>query len=316
MLLVALLFPLAAPAQQPATRAEGPLRIHYWPGGERLAEHVAAAARTLPPLPGLPTDLLERTAPIDVFLPPDAARLDSLLGGGVPEWGAAFAIPDAKRVVLPGYLSARAAPHQLPRLLRHELAHVALAHYLAPIRAPRWFDEGYARMAAGEWDAEATWMLRVAFALHRAPPLDSISLDWPAAEPDARIAYLLATSAVGYLVEHGGGDEGLRLFLERWRAGGALEPALRQTYGLTLAQFESHWIREVKARYGWAMLATSSLLFWAPAGFLLALLYARRRREQRERLERLREQEIPDAPAYWLGEEAEEEGVVDPEAGG
>jgi hypothetical protein len=310
--------PLAAPAQQPATRVEGPLVIHYWPGGERLAEHVAAAARALPPLPALPTDLLERTAPIDVFLAPDPARLDSLVGGGVPEWGAAFALPGEKRVVLPGYLSARAAPHQLPRLLRHELAHVALAQYLSPVRPPRWFDEGYARMAAGEWDAEAAWMLRVAFALHRAPPLDSISLDWPAAEQDARIAYLLASSAVGYLLEHGGGNEGLRLFLERWRKGGALEPALRQTYGFTVSQFESHWLREVKSRYGWAMLASASLLFWAPAGLLLALLYARRRREQRERLVRLREQEIPDAPAYWLGEEEplENEGVVDPEAGG
>lgn len=286
-----------------ADSAAGPLRFHYWPGGEGLARRLAEVAEMLPSLPAFPAGTLERDGPISVFLAPDAARFDSLAGGHAPEWSAGVALPAARVIILPGFISERAEPFRLGRILQHELAHLALHDYLAPARAPRWFDEGYAQWAAGEWGWEGAWQLWAAFTLNRAPPLDSISLDWPAAHADASLAYLLAFSAVSYLIEHGGGEEGLRIFLERWREGGALEPALRQTYGLTVAQFEHDWLRQVRQRYGWGLLLTNSLIFWAPMAGLIVLLTVRRRRRLHERLEALRADEIPDSPAYWLGEE-------------
>ncbi|MFP5355115.1 MAG: hypothetical protein ACLGIK_08170, partial [Gemmatimonadota bacterium] len=39
------------------------------------------------------------------------------------------------------------------RVLRHELAHLALHEYLGDLPT-RWFDEGYASYAAGEWDRD------------------------------------------------------------------------------------------------------------------------------------------------------------------
>jgi hypothetical protein len=287
----------------PGTLVEGALVIHFWPGGERLAQRLLEQARSQPPLPALPAGSLEAGGPISIFLAPDEAHFDSLAGGRTPEWSAGVAIPARRVIVLPAFLSERAAPYRLGTTLRHELAHIVLHDYLAPTVPPRWFDEGYAQWAAGEWGWDAAWQLRVAFALNRAPPLDSISLAWPAANTDARIAYLLALSTIAYLTEHGGGEVGLRIFLERWREGRALEPALRSTYGLTLAQFESDWIREIKARYGWALLLTHSLILWIPLAGLVILLTMQKRRRMRQRLEELRANEIPDSPAYWLGEE-------------
>ncbi|MBI4545726.1 MAG: hypothetical protein HY703_11060 [Gemmatimonadetes bacterium] len=291
--------PAAATPSCPLAVGNAALTLCYWPGGERLARRLLALALAAPPLPALPRRVLNGAEPVRIFLAPDAPRFDSLTGGRVPEWGAGVAAPEQSVIVLPAYASDRAAAHELGGVLRHELAHIALHRYLEAARIPRWFDEGYARWAAGEWDFEAAWMLRLAFALNRAPPLDSLELAWPGAEMEARVAYLLAASAVGFLTEQSG-ERGLRLLLERWRRAGALEPALRRTYGLTLSQFEEDWRKAVRKRYGWPVFLTHSLVFWLFAAVLLLVLYAVRRRRDRTRLAGLRASEPPDSPAYWL----------------
>jgi len=260
----------------------------------------------MPPLPALPPDLLEEGGPISVYLAPDPDHFTRLAGGRVPEWSAGIAIPERRRIVLPIYTRSSQRVHDLWKALHHELAHIALHSYLAPQRPPRWFDEGYAQWAAGDWGWEAGWQLRLAFALNRAPPLDSISLDWPRRRADAGIAYLLAFTTVTYLLEHGGGERGLTIFLERWRSSGSLESALRSTYGLTLAQFEHEWLQDVENRYGWALLLTHSITFWTPLGLIVLLMTIRKRRDLLRRIEELRAIEPPDSPAYWLEMEGEE----------
>lgn len=291
------------PARHPSPPLDSLVRglvvVHYGAGDERLARQILEVASASLALPALPGDVLRTGGPIRIFLAPDPAAFDSLTGGRIPEWGAGVAFPATGRIVLPAYASSRGAPHDLGRVLRHELAHVALHRYLRPARIPRWFDEGYARWAAGEWTWQAAWELRLAFALHRTPPLDSLALDWPAGAVDARVAYLLATRAVAFLVERSG-VRGLRLFLARWAEGDAMEPALRRTYGLTLAQFEEDWREDVEESYGWAFLLSYSLVFWLFVALALFLLYAIRRRRDRERRAALRAAEPPDDPAYWL----------------
>jgi hypothetical protein len=296
------LAPREIPGQVPDTIRAGPLVAVHWPGGERLARRVLDRVLTMPPLPALPEDVLDGGDPVWIYFAPDAERFDSLTGGRAPEWGAGIAFPDAGVIVLPAYFSRRGAPHELVRTLRHELAHIALHRYLDPARPPRWFDEGYARIAAGEWDLEAGWQLRLAFATGRAPHLDSLALEWPAREIEARVAYLLASSAVGYLIDRGG-ERALRIFLERWKETGSIESALRRTYGLTVGQFEEDWSAAVRKDFGWTYVLVYSAVFWSIAGVLLLFLYLRRRRYQMRRLEALRATDPPDAPAYWMGEE-------------
>lgn len=301
------------PAAGPDSVARGALVVHHWdaaPLATRLLDAVSAA----PALPGLPADVLAADDPVHIFLAPDPARFDSLTGGAAPEWGAGIALPEAGVIVLPAYASRRAAPGDLARILRHELAHVALHRYLAPARIPRWFHEGYARWAAGDLDWEAGWQLRLAFLLGRAPPLDSLTLAWPAAEAEARVAYLLSASAIEYLAQHGG-VRGLSLFLARWKEEGELEPALWRTYGLQLPQFEKAWRKHVRRRYGWLAFFSHSTVFWAFAGIVLLALFSLRRRRDRVRLAELRATEPPDEPAYWL-EPTEEAAPGQPGGGG
>ena len=279
------------------TLREGPLRFRYWAGGERLARHLAALTRGFTRLPGLPPDVLDGGAPVEIDLAPDPARWDSLTGGATPTWGVGIAVPEQGRIVLPAY--GRAPPLELGEILRHEIAHVALHRFLPGALVPRWLDEGYATWASGGLDAGSVWMLRLAFLLHRAPPLDSLELEWPAGEAQARLAYLLSASAVALLAERVG-EPGLAHLLAAWRERGSLDLALRSTFGITLGQFEVEWRQEVRRRYGWAVLVSDTLVFWLLVSPLLVVLVIVRKRRDRERLARLRASEPPDQPAWWV----------------
>lgn len=309
--LAAVTAPLHAPlhAQQGAVAAFD-VHIHFWSGQERLARSL------LPPeagvrFPGLPADILQRGEAVTVLIAPDAARWDSLTGGRSPDWGAGIAFPDRGVIVLPGYVSDRGGTHTLPVILRHELAHIALQRHIdAPI--PRWFNEGYATWTAGQFDADAGWMLRVAFLTNRAPPLDSLTLAWPLLADDARLAYLLSASAVRYLVSLGP-PEAFERFLGEWRESGSFEQALRDVYVLATPQFERLWRAHVRRSYGWLQVIAQSAFVWFVVTLLALVLFVVRRRRDRRRLEQMREAEPPDSPAYWVeGYEPEDDDGTSP----
>lgn len=304
----------AASAQRDvAAGAGGPWVFLATPELRPLAVRLHEIAVNAPPLPALPADVLAGEEPIRIALAESEAAFDSLTAGAAPDWGAGVAFPQRGFIVLPAYASPRGNVGELPTVLRHELAHVALERYLSPAAIPRWFTEGYASWAAGQLDFEAGWILRLSFLTGRAPPLDSLILGWPAGAADARVAYLLSASAVQWLHERGG-DRVLALFLERWKASGRFEASLRATYGLTLGQFERYWIESVRRRYGWLVFFAQASVAWAMLTLLVLVLFVIRRRRDRKRLEGLRETEPPDAPAYWLGEPATPAGQDRPDS--
>lgn len=284
-------------AQMLAGLRAGDIVIRFEPGQERLAR--AVLPRGAAPFPGLPDDILRRGADVSVLLARDEATFTRWTDGRAPEWGAGVAFPSRELIVLPAYAPRAPSARELRRTLRHELAHVALQRHLGSAQVPRWFTEGYATWTADQLDTEADWLLRVAFLTDRAPPLDSLELLWPRASTDARIAYLLSASAVRYLYAHGG-EPPLTAMLERWRAGASLDDAMRASYQFTLGRFERDWSKHVRNEYGWLRFLAQATVLWAIAGFTLIGMFFLRRRHNRRRLERMRANEIPDDPAYWL----------------
>lgn len=246
-------------------------------------------------LPGLRPEV---PSGVELYLAEDETALLSLVGTGVPDWGAGVALPDEGRIVIPSFVSSRGSGWSDARLLRHEWAHIALHQQLDGLRIPRWFDEGYAEWASGGWDPAEGWRLRIAIARGRAE-LDSITVAWPRSAADASLAYLLSATAIEYLVSRSG-TRGLEVLFRRWAEGGDMDDAFRRTYGVTLGQFEDGWTRYVRKRYGWLYVLSHSILFWFVGGLaLLGLVHIRRGRD-REGLARLRAEELPDAPAFWL----------------
>ncbi len=272
-------------------------RVRFAPADSLVALRVLELLEGQPPLPGMGAELPNG---VTAALAHTTEAFDRLTGGQVPEWRAGVAIPELGLLVVPTREGPRILDPAGVRVLRHEWAHLGLHQALGGLRIPRWFDEGYAQWASGGWDASESWRLRILLAVGRAPPLDSLSLAWPRDRAAADAAYLLAASAVSYLLE-GSGERGLALFLARWRDTRSFDDALRSTFGVTPGQFEEDWRRHVKRRYGWLFVASRSAVFWMALALVLLFMARSRQERNRSHMARLRAGEVPDLPAYWEG---------------
>jgi hypothetical protein len=280
-------------------------RIYFSAEDALVAERVSEILDAQPSLPGL-----DAGAPsgVHVVLAHSPAAFDEMTGGVVPEWRAGVAIPSLNLLVMPTGEGVRVVDGEGLRTLRHEWAHLGLSAHLGDLRIPRWFNEGYAQWASGGFETSEAWRLRVLIARGRAPEMESLELRWPSGRIEAETAYLLAASAVTYVLESGG-EVGLRVFLSRWRSLRSFDAAFRETFGLTPGQFEEDWRRHVKERYGWLFFLSHSGLFWLLLALVLLFMVRGRQGRNREKLARLRAGELPDAPAWWDGPAGASPGV-------
>ena len=267
------------------TLTSGTVRLIHAPRHLPLAREVLAAATRPMTLPGFGRGAVPDSSII--VLAPTPADFSAATGGRTPEWAGGVAIPDLRIIVLPAYPIPNVRPVDAAATLRHEVAHLALRERL-PGTIPRWFNEGYAEVAAGSWDVESGWTLRLAFLLGRAPPLDSLEMTWPRSAARARLAYLLSATMVDHLRRRSG-ERGFALLMDNWRREGSLDRSVRVTFGLTMGQLEDEWRKEVRKRYGWLSVATNVGLIWVIAlvlGFASILPRRIRNRERVAAMER------------------------------
>jgi hypothetical protein len=247
----------------------------------RLARALLAAAQAQDSFPGLPRP----RARVLVAIAPDAARFRRWVGPYAPEWGAAIAFPDEQRIVMQGRSAGSEAGDPV-QVLRHELAHLALHEYLGRV-VPRWFDEGYASVAAGEWSREAALETSVGMLWRALPGVDSVEAGFAGGGAAAAWSYTLAHRAVAELMALDTA-RGVAPLFAYWRAEGSLERALRRGYGLTGEGFDRHWRAATRRRYGALALAANLSLVAGGLGVLLGPLFLARRRRDRRRLAAMR----------------------------
>ncbi|HET8712233.1 MAG TPA: hypothetical protein VFM23_00955 [Gemmatimonadales bacterium] len=256
-----------------------------WPGHEALAVAIAETADRARGFPGIDA-LPDR--PIRIMLAPSRAIYDSLTRGRLPLWSEGAAYPDAGTIVLlAGGPSARPAV-----ALRHELAHLALRWHVGR-RAPLWFEEGYAAVAAHEWDRLDALRLNWQLARGVRMDLDDVDKALRGARGDAENGYALAATAV-LLLQRWGGERGLEPLMTNLATAESFDAALRATYHMTEGDFELRWQRDLGSRYGWISWAGAMGFFWLAIGSLLAVLVVLRRRRDRAKRAALERAEGPD----------------------
>ena len=296
--------PVQAAGQGWQETGTGSIKVVHQPRHSGRALEVLAWAEAQTPLPGLPAGFPSRAR---IILADSEAAWDSITEGLAPEWSAAVARPALGELVIPTYSSERTAFTDEAQTLRHEWAHLGLHEYLEGLQIPRWFDEGYAELAGGAWDAEAAWRLRVAIALGSVPPLDSLQLQWPRGGLAARNAYFLSATAVEAL-EGDAGDRGMGLFLAEWRRGRDFEGALASVYGHTVSSLERAWREHLKERYDWLWVASRVLAGWTFLVLLALVMRGFRRGRRRTEMAGLRARD-----AEGLGPEYDPPMDYDPE---
>jgi len=246
-----------------------------FPRDLQLARSLMAASVAHDTFPGLP----RTTARVVVAIAPDERRFREWSGPAAPEWGAAVADPVARRIVMQGSRASSAAGDPMVTL-RHELAHLALHDALGAL-PPRWFDEGYASFAAGEWGRDELLATNLALVLRGMPPLDGLDALFEGGESRAQQGYALAHRAVAELAALDP-ERGLTLFFGYWRSTRSLDQAIRRAYGMTETDFETRWKAATRRRYGalafFADVTLASLLVLVVIGPLWMI---RRQRDRR-----------------------------------
>ncbi len=279
--------PLAAQDDAPRRLDVGRFTAVYFPKDDALAHSLLRYAVRTDTFPWLPRPRQR----VLIAIAPDAARFRAWAGPNAPEWGAALAFPDSRRIVMQGS-SAGSGAGDPEVVLRHELAHLALHERLGD-KPPRWFDEGYASLAAREWQREDALAANVALALRGAPSLDELEESFNGGSNAAQSAYALSYRAVADLASLDR-ERGLTLFFRYWEQGASLDVAIRRAFGVTLAGFEKEYQSRTRRRYGaLAVLADLSLVLFVVSVLMLPFFLSRRLRDRK----RLRSMLAADAAA-------------------
>jgi len=265
------------PQEAPVRLDRGRFTVVCYPSDEKLATALLARAVSNDTFPGLPRPAQR----VLIAIAPDQRRFREWAGTSAPEWGAALAFPDSRRIVMQGKSAGSDAGDPL-EVLRHELAHLALHEYLGDL-PPRWFDEGYASYAARELTRNEVLATNFALALRGMPSFDELDDRFTQGATSAQAAYALAYRAVDDMASIDT-SHGLSLFFQHWKATGSLDRALRAAYGMTLATFERDWQQRTRRRYGGLALFSDLTLASVLVLLIITPLYLARRRRDRRRM--------------------------------
>jgi hypothetical protein len=255
--------------------------IVAFPSEARLARSMLEAAVARDTFPGLPRP----QAAVRILIAPDESTFREWVGPGAPEWGAAIAFPARHLIVMQGTNAGADAGDPLVTL-RHELAHLVLHEALGPF-VPRWFDEGYASYAAGEWGRDQLLATSFGLVWRGVPTLAALDSGFYAGAGRAERSYALAHRAVAELASISP-DKGLTLLFSHWKSEESFERALRRAHGMTTTQFEERFRGRVRRQYGALALAADVTVLSVFLVVLLGPLWYRRRKRQRARLDALR----------------------------
>jgi hypothetical protein len=291
-------------AQTMAPPAEGVTAIELKPepGLEALAAEVArrapaSLAAIRQDLAGLPMPqsieirLIKWASDIPRFAPE---------GRGAPEWASGVAYPDLGVVVVATRDQAQTI--DVHQVVAHELAHVALGAALRG-RAPRWLDEGFAFVHTSDWSMARVHTLTGMVWFGNVLTLAELERGFPRSESQAHRAYAQSYDFVAFLVRRGRNpteyDDGdrapFRYFLTQIAGGRSTRQAAVHAYGASLDQLFEEWRADLRQRYMVAPASLFSLAIWVLGALLLVAAFARRRRQNRRRLDQWERDEASEA---------------------
>lgn len=290
---VLVLLPSPGAGAAESVRIADGVRVTFEPVDAPFVEHVLGIVRETSPhlraTLGLPS-----ADTIHVHIAPTQEDFLTYTPGAIPDWGAGYAVPHRRLVVLrsPRITGTYDGSEEL---VVHELAHVMLHSALRGADIPRWLDEGFAMHMAREWGFWDRASLVVAVVSGNLVPLGAIQGVNRFPEHRAHLAYQQSALAVQYILRSYG-ESGLHALFDSLRRTGSIERACFETFGMSVVEFERDWLAYMERNYGWRMLLGESLsLVVAPLfGVLCLLAFLKIRRRRRATLRRWAREEVDD----------------------
>ena len=163
---------------------------------------------------------------------------------GSPMWADGLFDPVLGRIQIP-MQDALADRAWLTRVLRHEFVHALLHDQFGPAGSavPTWLNEGLAMELSGDRWSDPDQLMKQEFALIPLPALEGA---WGGLSSEAAtVAYLEASSAVHYLINHFGMHQ-MQELLAHIKAKQALSAAMQSQLSLSYEQFQSRWMDQLQ----------------------------------------------------------------------
>ncbi len=262
----------------------GAIRLHAEPNLEGEAQAL------LPMLPELWWQVeqvfaVELEDTLDITLVKHASTVAQ--ASGMPDTVAGVAQP-AKGTLMVALHGPDGRPTSLPSLVRHEMGHVALHRATAGAALPRWFHEGVAEAVEGTANLGRLEDLARAYYGPGVPALAELS-DTIRSDDAHDVARGYATARDFGLYARGGERAlAFRQLMTRLREGDDFESAIAAAYGQPLAELETAWRADMRARLLYYPFLGGGLLPGALMLPLVWLAWRRKRKHYHQGLERLR----------------------------
>lgn len=222
------------------SKAEGPLRLHWYDGDEAFGQAALDTARL--GLAAMSELILPGAAePLDIYVYAAVEDLQSALYLGGEPWIAGHASPELGVVMVsipPGASQRINMERQIP----HELAHVRLYRQVGPgyERLPVWLREGIASIMELYPNPDYARTLSLASQNGSLLPIAELCATFPADTARAFLAYAEAESFTRYLRETYG-DSALRALIAAYADGLNCEQGAQQALGASLSYLERRW---------------------------------------------------------------------------
>jgi len=182
--------------------------------------------------PGLPRGLLDGVR-VTISL---AEEFDDIVEGS--------AHPASALIILPITSITKWQQRQVMRVVRHEVAHLAMARVVEITSVPYWFREGYAEWAAVGLSCEAELQIRLD---RLARPHDPPTLARPAERVQSRLSYAYFAAFFSHLDRVGGAVKDGSLL--RAVGGRGVERGVAAVFQKSIETLEAEWQSDLALRF-------------------------------------------------------------------
>jgi len=232
---------------------------------------------------------------IDIWFCETRKEFERTVNAPIQDWAAGCAYPLQARIVLLDPVLSEDRRINLTHLIEHEITHVVFGLYIKENlnNVPRWFNEGVAMYESNDWGYSNYWTILTGTLGNSLIPLYNISEEFPESAYQARLAYAESFSIIAFMVKRYG-DESLRGCIRELAKGRPFDEALASATGVSIDWLESRWLKELKKRYKWYYLLSSSFILWGGAILILSIGLIRRKIKNQRTIK-----EWEDDEAYW-----------------
>jgi hypothetical protein len=246
---------------------------------------------------------------IDIWFCETRKEFERTVNAPIQDWAAGCAYPLQARIVLLDPALSEDRRIDLARIVEHEITHVVFGLYVRENlkNVPRWFNEGVAMYVSDDWGYSNYWTILTGTLGNNIIPLFNISEDFPESAYQARLAYAESCNIIMFMVKRYGNDA-LKGCIRELAKGRPFDEALASATGVNIDWLESRWMKELKKRYKWYYLLSSSIILWGGAILILSIGLIRRKvKNQRT----IKEWEEEDKGIYWSQTEGYEPEIFD-----